>query len=136
MSSLSKGSPIPIAHIYSVTDEFARRISIHLEGCSGQQIFQALASLFAGFTKYLETYSSKEGQFLETQLLLALNTVSFEAEKAVHSDDDGLNHDISEEGTDNFLDPLVATVFFLFFCTASCIYCDYLVITIIIIIRN
>lgn len=115
MSSLSEGSPIPIAQVYGVTDEFARRVGIHLEGCSSQQIFQALTSLFAGFTKYLETYGLKEGQFLEAQLVLALSLVSFEAEKPVGDDDGGLNLDMSEGDTDAFLDPLVRTFISLLF---------------------
>jgi hypothetical protein len=105
---------VPIAEIYSVTDEFARRVGIHLEGCSSQQIFQALTSLFAGFTKYLETYGAKEGQFLEIQLLSALSSVSFEAEKAAGTGDGDSNLDMSEGDIDAFLDPLVRSLIFTF----------------------
>lgn len=115
LSSLSEGSPVPIAEIYSVTDEFARRVGIHLEGCSSQQIFTALTSLFAGFTKYFETYGAKEGQFLEIQLLSALSSVSFEAEKAAVTGDGDSNLDISEGDIDAFLDPLVRSLTLLFY---------------------
>lgn len=74
---LCKESPLPAIEIYGITEEFARAMTTFLEGCSSQSILDAISSLFAGFTKFLELYGICEGNFLRMQLLETLGLVSF-----------------------------------------------------------
>lgn len=105
---LCKESPLPAIEIYGITEEFARAMTTFLEGCSSQSILDAISSLFAGFTKYLELYGTCEGNFLRMQLLETLNLVSFKNHMAslglAGDQEDG---DLSGEMED-FSDPMEA----------------------------
>lgn len=91
---LCKESPLPAADIYVMTDNFARTAGSYLEGCSSLSILAALASLFAGFGKYLDSYGPREGTYLQAQLLLVLNLVTFDAQLTslgLGGDDEGFD---------------------------------------------
>ena len=74
---LCKESPLPAIEVYGITEEFARAMACFLEGCSNQSILEAISSLFAGFSKFLDLYGICEGNFLRVQLLESLDLVSF-----------------------------------------------------------
>jgi hypothetical protein len=104
---MCKESPLPAADIYVMTDNFARTAGSYLDGCSSPSILAALTSLFAGFGKFLDSYGPREGNYLQAQLLLVLNLVTFDAQLSalgLGGDDEGFDG----SGGVAFSDPLEA----------------------------
>ena len=75
---ISIDSPISIAEMYNLMDEFARRVIGFIDGCSNQDIYMALTIVFESFLSYSEHMGDRESTFLKMKLLSVLDGVVFD----------------------------------------------------------
>ena len=73
-------SPLLIIDIYDIVVEFSRNVVIVLSGCEGNTLLNSLTILFSGFSTYLETYGTGEGNYLQKQLQISLNSINFDSQ--------------------------------------------------------